>query len=428
MKKKIVLLMSMTLALSLAAGCSFSTSDKGKEKAAEATTESMDFFEDMPEEPRPEKPEEYMKLGTYKGITIKKSSSTVSDKEVDEAIQAEMTVDLVEVTDRNTVKEGDILFVSYEVSVDGEPVEEYVEDEREYHLGENEFAFLKEDIDKKLIGKKVGDQFTLKNSFVDDLADEEMIDFEDYDDYDDETDALSADDLGDAGLEDDGEEPFEEEGSEDEDAQYAGKECEITITINSIQKEEPAKLTDEYVVKYTNGEYKTVDEYRKGRKKEIEDWKKENAEQEAFHNLYVQIVNNSEQIKDFPEDMVKQEVDYLTEDIAAEMYENMDEDQEQAFDEYFKENYPEFKDIHEYAIFSLKYTCIHDLLVKEYKIDPTEAQIKEALKDVYADWGFESVEDAMDQIPKDELKEITIDNMLQDQLKKDNKIVEADGK
>ena len=425
MKKKLVLLMTMSLALSMAAGCSSSNSDKGKKEAAEATTESMDFSEDMPEEPKPKKPEEYVKLGDYKGITIQKSDYKVSDKEVDEYIKASMTPELVEVTDRDTVKEGDILSISYEISVNGEPLEQYVEEDRDYYLGENEFSFLKEDIDKKLIGKKVNDQFTIKNTFVDDLADEEMLDF---DDYDDESDALSADDLGDAGLEDDGEEPFEEDTGEDEDTQYAGKKCEVTITINAIQKEEIPKLTDEYVDTFSNGEYKTVDEYRKGTKKEMEDYNKQTVEQEAMHKLFVQIVNNSEQIKDFPKDLVKEEEEYLTEDIAAEIYENMDEDQEQAFEEYFKENYPEFKDVHEYAIFSLKYTCVHDLLVKEYKIDPTEAQIKEAIKDIYAEWGFESVEQAMEEMSKDELKAITIDNILEDKLRKDNKITEPNGK
>lgn len=421
MKRKIALIMAMTLSLSMAAGCSGS-SKKDKGQASEASTESLDdLFGDIPEEPRPEKPEEYVKLGTYKGLTVTKSDTTVSDKEVDENIKSNMAPDIVEVTDRDTVKEGDILYISYEISVDGEPIDGYMEDEREYYLGENEFAFLKKDIDKDLIGKKVGEQFTLKNSFVDDLADEEMYD---YDDYDDEADALSADDLGEAGLEDDGEEPFEE-GEEDEDAQYAGKECEVTITIDSINKEEIPKLSDDYVKEYSNGEYKTVDEYRKSIRKDLEAWKKDNAEQEAIQNLFDQIIKNAEQIKDFPTDMVEQEEDYLTDDIAAEIEENMDEDQQQAFDEYFKENYSDFKDIHEYAVYSLKYTCVYDLLVKEYKIDPTDAQIKEVMEDAYAEWGYETVDDAMESIPKDEIKDIVINDLLIDQMKKDNKIVEA---
>ena len=427
MKRRIALLMTLILALSLAAGCSTSSSKSGKD-GAEATTEGYsDFFDDMPEEPKAENPADYVKLGTYTGLTVKKESVKVTDKEVEEQINSALETELVDITDRDTVKKGDVVDVDYEISVDGEPIDEYTVSGQPYYLGENEMGFLKKNMDNSIIGKKIGDQFDVKNTFVDDLAEDEM----NYDEYDDYDDALSADDLSegdsDDGLDDDGEEPYMEEGAEDEDEKLAGKDCVVTITINSIQKEEMRKLDDAYVQELTNGESKTVDEYKKNTRKEMEEWKKEEADNKAIQDLFAQIVDNSEQKKDFPEDLVKKGIDYQTEYIGSEMYEGMEEDEEIAFDEYFKENYPKFKDIEEYAKYMLKYNCVYDLLVETYKIDPTDDQIKKAAE-AYLAWGFESVEDVMNNVPKEDLREEAIRDQLTENLLKDNKIVEADAK
>lgn len=58
--------------------------------------------------------------------------------------------------------------------------------------------------------------------------------------------------------------------SDDYDDDYAGKDADFKVTVNAVQEINVPELNDDYCKKYTD--YDTVDEYRAGVRKELEEY------------------------------------------------------------------------------------------------------------------------------------------------------------
>jgi len=93
-------------------------------------------------------------LKDYKDIKIPKELVKVSDKDVEEEIQA-MLMEYSETKEvkKKKIREGDVVNLSYEVYVKGEPIEEEALDDRDIVIGSGIF----EELEEGLIGKKPGD-------------------------------------------------------------------------------------------------------------------------------------------------------------------------------------------------------------------------------------------------------------------------------
>lgn len=431
MKKKILSIVALMTAMCLIAGCSTTGGKKGdsKDKSAEATTEFEDIFGDVPEEPTVDKPGDYVKLGEYKGITVPIRSAKVTDKEVEEAIKENMETEYVTIKDRDTVKADDYLKIRYKCISEGEELEDY-QDELDLIPGEGYLDLFTDDVTEQLIGKKVGETVTIETKFIEDLAlpEEDLDNEEDLSDLD--ASGLEDDDYDDpsvgASVEEDGDfsegadmDPMYEEEIDSDDAALAGKPVTVKIKILAIEKEETKKLTDKYV--QDNFNYDTVAEYKKGIRQELEDSKKEEVEAEAIDALLKEIVNKSEQIKDFPKDLVDEEVKFLNSDLEMEMYENSD-DPAITMEEYFKKAYPDYATIEDYAKYCLKESCVHALLTEAYEINPTQDQLDQTVKEMAEYYGSEEM--VREVTSEEEIMEQTKNSLLVENLKIDNTLKE----
>ncbi len=323
----------------LLAGCG---SSKSGQTSSEATTESA--MANVPEykEVVIDHPEEYVKLGQYKGLTVDSISSEVTDQDVENDLEslAESYTEYPEVTDRKDVRKGDFINVDYVCVIDGKENELYSDTDIDIEIGENELlgeGFEDVKLDDQLVGHKVGDTIKVTYSFP-----------KDYD-----------------------------------DAEVAGKNCEQTITIKKISEKKVPEINDAFIQE--NTDYNTVDEYKKAKKTELEEAAKEEADQTAKENLWNAILENAEIIKDFPEDMTSQEKDNL---IAsqAETAEAYGVSVEELFSTYYGMN------LEDAAVDNLKYECVIKLLQKELNIEVSDQEVADYVDELVKSEGYESKE------------------------------------
>ena len=116
------------------------------------------------------KPE--VKLGKYKGITLKKVEYNVSDEDIEHELghMAERNARIVPVEDR-PVENKDITVIDFEGSVDGVKFEGGKAEGHELEIGSGSFIPGFED---QIIGMKVGEEKDIKVKFPDDYFSEDL--------------------------------------------------------------------------------------------------------------------------------------------------------------------------------------------------------------------------------------------------------------
>ena len=109
----------LTVTLSIAAMCALAACGSSKNLSSEATTAmelSTEDYEELPmSTPVEVAASEYVELGEYKNLTVTAEKTEVTDEDVEEEIrnQLEMSDKFDEITDRDTVKEGDYINIDY---------------------------------------------------------------------------------------------------------------------------------------------------------------------------------------------------------------------------------------------------------------------------------------------------------------------------
>ena len=112
-----------------------------------------------------------VKLGSYKGLNIKKDSCKVEEKEIDEAIEKLVAQNASLVVKEGEAKKGDTVVIDFVGSVDGKEFEGGKGENYSLELGSNSFVPGFED---QLVGHKAGDDVevnvTFPTQYVPDLA------------------------------------------------------------------------------------------------------------------------------------------------------------------------------------------------------------------------------------------------------------------
>lgn len=270
MKKRavmIALLLTMTIA---AAGCKqkseeTNSSDTKTEEAGstdETQEQNTEEQEDGSEDEEEKVPttaemmaeidvEKCVTLGEYKGITVEKTIETVTDEDVEKAVQTDLADYPVEVSNRS-VKEGDTVDIDYVGRIDGEEFEGGSDQGALLKIGSGQFI---EGFEDGLIGASKGETRTLDLTFPDNYTQD-----------------------------------------------LAGKAVEFTVTVNAIKEplEEP---TDEWVAANIEGYY-TVEEYKAGIRSEQEESNEQTAQEQVRYNAWTTVVDGCT-INEYPETLVE---------------------------------------------------------------------------------------------------------------------------
>lgn len=301
----------------------------------------------------------YVTLGEYKNLDVDLTVSTITDEAVEEEIQStlEQNAENQEVTDRTTVQEGDIVNINMTATVDGEDFDDANLEDSDYTLGDNEYG---EDFDKAFIGKNKGDTFDLTVTLPSD--------------YSDDT--------------------------------YAGKEAAFNITINKIEKSVVPELNDEFVQSVSD-DCKTVDEYRKYVKEDLQKTADDDNESSAKEDLMALAVENAT-IKGSSDDTYNLYYNQLVND-----YTSYAQQWGMTFDNFISQ----FMGMDEESFKDFVLDQVYDIQVAmaiadKEKLTVSDKEYKALLKQYAEDYGWDST----DELEKAYSKEYLKNNMTRDKV------------
>ncbi|MBQ9155266.1 MAG: FKBP-type peptidyl-prolyl cis-trans isomerase [Eubacterium sp.] len=374
----------LTVTLSIAAMCALAACGSSKNLSSEATTAmelSTEDYEELPmSTPVEVAASEYVELGEYKNLTVTAEKTEVTDEDVEEEIrnQLEMSDKFDEITDRDTVKEGDYINIDYTTKIDGKAQEMYSSDsEEEFHskvgngeLNENLGVGLEEDFDpeSKVIGAKKGSTIQYDFTFPEDYEDEEM----------------------------------------------AGKKASLEIKIKAI--EQIQEFTDALAKELYDVD--TAEEARESVRQEYEEQADMEAEEMGQENMWNQIVANAKMKKDFDKDMIEQEKENLKIENQqfAEYYLGIE------VEDYLTDSSGMTMD--ELAAESLKSQCVQDLLIEAENITVTDEEVEEEMKALSEESGFdiESLEEIEQIYSKEDVRNQLLGDKLFEKLMEYNTI------
>ena len=278
------------------------------------------------------KPE--VELGKYKGIEIPKIEYTVSDEDINHELghMQEHNSRLISVEDR-PVEKGDIAVIDFEGFVDGVAFEGGKAENHELEIGSNTFIPGFED---QIIGMKIDEEKDINVKFPDEYFSKDL----------------------------------------------AGKDATFKVKLHEIKKKELPELDDEFAKDVS--EFDTLEELKKSIKDKIE---KDNEQKQKYETEDAVIKAVCENIKvDIPSGMIESETEDMLKNIETRLsYRGLKLDQYlqimgKTAEEVKKEYEPQ-------AIEAVKSRLMLEAVVKAEKIEATEDEIVEKVKEMAKNYG-----------------------------------------
>ena len=205
-----------------------------------------------------------VKLGKYLGIQVTKVDTSVSDEEVEEALEKERQKNsrTVTVTDR-PVQNGDTAVIDFEGFVDGVAFEGGKGENHPLEIGSHTFIDTFED---QLVGKNTGDEVEVNVTFPEKYQAEEL----------------------------------------------AGKPAVFKVKIHEVKAKELPELNDEFAQDVS--EFETLEEYKADVRKRLEVQKEDEAKRTKEDEAIQKIIDKSEM--EIPEAMIDTQCENMVNEFA----------------------------------------------------------------------------------------------------------------
>jgi trigger factor len=290
-------------------------------------------------------------LGKYMGVTVTKIDTTVSDEEVDAAIESDRQADARKVTVDRAIENGDTANINFEGFQDGVAFEGGKGENYNLEIGSHSFIDTFED---QLVGKKAGDEVEVNVTFP-----------EEY-----------------------------------QAAELAGKPAMFKVTINSVTAKEVPELYDEYAA---DKGFDTVAEYKESVRKNLEESKEKDALRTKEDEAVAKIVDKSKM--DIPEAMIEHQVNNMINDMANSMMQ-----QGLSMEQYMQftgQTMDQFKEqVRPDAITRIKSSLVLEAIAKEENIEVTDADVDAELEKMAAMYNMkvEDIKKYMQDSEKETMK------------------------
>lgn len=283
------------------------------------------------------KPE--VKLGKYKGIEIKKIEYNVSDEQIDHEIghMADKNSRIVSVEDR-PVESGDITVIDFEGSVDGVPFEGGKAEGHELEIGSNTFIPGFED---QIIGMKIDEERDINVKFPEEYFSEDL----------------------------------------------AGKDAVFKIKLHEIKKKELPAIDDEFAKDVS--EFDTIKELKDSIKEKLQAENEKKEKYETEEEAIKTVCENTE--IEIPSGMIELEIDNMVKDIENRLsYQGLK--LEQYLQMIGKTEEEMRKEFEEQAQRSVKSRLVLEAVVKAEKLEASEEEITEKIKEMAKQYNKEEKE------------------------------------
>lgn len=286
-----------------------------------------------------------VKLGDYKGLTIKKATvQKVKPADVDAELDKvrERNARFVEINDR-PVEDGDQVNLDYCGKVDGVAFEGGTAQKQSLTIGSHTFI---EGFEEQLIGMNIGETRDINVTFPAEYHSQEL----------------------------------------------AGKNAVFTVTINGITKKELPALDDEFAKDVS--EFATLKEYKEDIKKNIAEKYQKEADNQDESKLVETVVNNAEII--IPDVMIEEQIDQYVEDFKYQLtYQGLN------LENYFKYTETTMEQLRatyrERAEKSVRTRLVFEEIVKVEKIKASAKAVDARIKE-YAERINRSYEEVISQL------------------------------
>jgi trigger factor len=206
-------------------------------------------------------------LGKYKGVTVTKVDTSVSEEEVMEALDKERNNNARTITvEDRPIQNGDTAVIDFEGFVDGEPFEGGKAENHSLEIGSHSFI---DTFEEQLVGKNTGDEVDVNVTFP-----------EEY-----------------------------------HAAELAGKPALFKVKIHEIKTKELPELDDEFAQDVS--EFDTLAEYKESVKKNLEKTKEDNAKRTKEDEAITKIIEKS--TMEIPDAMIDTQVSNMIQEFAQRM-------------------------------------------------------------------------------------------------------------
>ncbi len=296
-----------------------------------------------------------VKLGKYKGITIDKIDTEVTDEDVDKALEKEQenNARTVPVTDR-PVQDKDVVTLDFEGFVDGEAFEGGKGEDYPLTIGSGAFIPGFED---QLIGVSAGEDKEVNVTFPEDYQAKEL----------------------------------------------AGKAAVFKCKVKEIKAKELPELNDEFASDVS--EFETLAEYKEDIRKNLKESKEKEAKDEKESKVIEAIIKDADM--EIPEAMIETQQEQMLDEFAQRMsYQGLSMEQYYQFTGASKERMLE--QLKPQAEERIKARLVLEALAKEEGITATDEDLEEEFKSL-ADAYQMDIEKIRKDMPERAIKEMKED-------------------
>lgn len=276
-------------------------------------------------------------LGKYMGVTVTKIDTTVTDEEVDEAIEKERNNNARTITvEGRAIETGDTAVIDFEGFVDGEAFQGGKGENYSLEIGSHSFIDTFED---QLVGKNAGDEVEVNVTFPEEYQAEEL----------------------------------------------AGKPAMFKVKIHEVKAKELPELDDEFAQDVS--EFDTLAEYKEDVKKKLTDTKEAQAKRTKEDEAIKKIVDKSSM--DIPEAMIDLQVENMIEEFAGRIAQ-----QGLSFEQYMQFSGMTMDKLKEQvrpdALTRIKTSLVLEQIAKEENIEVSDDDVMAEVEKMAAAYGMEA--------------------------------------
>lgn len=292
-------------------------------------------------------------LGKYKGITVTKIDVSVTDEEVDAAVEKERNNNARTITvEDRSIQEGDTAVIDFEGFVDGEAFEGGKGENQSLEIGSHSFI---DTFEEQLIGKNSGDETEVNVTFPEEYHAKEL----------------------------------------------AGKPAVFKVKIHEIRTKELPEADDEFAQDVS--EFDTLAEYREDIRKKLAEEKEANARRAKEDEAVRKIAEDASM--EIPDAMIDLQVETMIDEFAQRItMQGLSFEQYMQFSGVTMDKMKE--QIRPDAVTRIRSSLVLEKIAEEEKIEATEEDIEAEIQKMADAYGMEAdkVKEVMGDAEKESMK------------------------